>query len=781
MKTTMLAGLVATASAVPRISLDFSGTTSYSTAHAASQPATWPKSAGVSKLYKLADPIVGEHDKGYTQNDGTKVQSRQDFTERCPAGGVAKSTSPANCKIPKATAHDHHEGSIDVETRIFLVNKDGVPENTEVGSDVSAVDFAVRSTYLFKYDAQDASGNRADQLVFALILDDTTAPQIIGECGDEVVNAATGTCATCDKTWKLCHTDVVTDNVDTGLTPELKYVVQRLNGDADPNDPCPLTAPCNRAKATRAISTLYQAEYRVTTSVTDHALWYGTNFKSNPASKTRVITVSDKPAGQEDGDDFNIPWITMKAATNPTSTSTTNEVHECATQYSDNGAHANDKLDDALNKGNCAATNSCVTVHAVNTVPDYVGATGAPATGQYTVTYKAQDSHNNPALNELRLVNVVDRTKPVISLVADPDSGATNTINHRASATADKIGEVSNTGVGSISDPGVTCVDTCDKTTLPITTSWDKTWNPQVVGCYKRDYVCTDKSNNKQNVKRSFCNVDEDAPILTLNRDTDCSGDYCDATVVREAVNDSVYTDAGAKCYDYHHHLITMVLDKTDLSVSQDKTYANHLDTGTTGEYITGDIVDLSTPATYKITYKCTDTAGNPALDATRTVIVKDTTHPTITRKGDATVYLEAGFKYSDAGATAFDTLDLDITGKITKTVETVEGSNNFNGLVSSTTISGKDVKVGKYVLSYHVEDKAGNDEAETIKRTIVVKDTLPPVITLKVGSALLHTSDASATGVNGVTNPAGKSHANKPADTDSGNPNIDRRLRGSQ
>jgi hypothetical protein len=767
----MLAGLVATASAVPRISLDFSGTTTFAVDHASVQPAGFPKSRDDSKIFKLAEPIVGEHDKGYTQPDGTtKVQSRQDFTERCPAGGTAKSTIPdVNCHIPKASAHDHHQGNIDVETRVFLVNNDGVAVNEEMdyaAKGIACVNFDKRSTYLFKYDAADLSGNRADQLVFALILDDTTKPEIIGACGDETVNAATGTCATCDKTWKLCSNDIVTDNVDGDLTHELSYVITRLNGDADPNTPCPLVAPCNRAKAQVAISTLYQAQYEVLTTAKDHAKWYGTNFNSNIQTKTRVITVSDKPEGQEGGDDFNIPTITMHPASIPNGVSATDEVHECATQYTDEGAYANDKLDDALNAGDCAKDNACVTVHNANLVPGYNGQTGAPATGKYTVTYTAQDSHLNPALSQLRNVFVTDTTDPVISLVADTD-GDLETINHHASASNDAIGEVSSTGSGSISDPGVTCIDTCDKTSLPITTSWETTWNPQVVGCYNRNYVCKDKSTNSMSIQREFCNVDEDAPILTLNHDTLDSSNQ--ANVEREAANDAVYTDAGAKCYDYHHHLVKVVLDNTALEKTKENTYGNALDTGTTGEYITGDVVDMSVPGVYHITYKCTDKAGNKANDATRTVTVKDTVAPVITRTGDSTIIIEAGFKYTDLGATATDTLDGTITGKITKTVTTLEGSNSFAELVSSTSVDVP--KVGKYELSYHVLDKAENPAA-IVKRTIVVKDTLPPVITLKVGDTLLHTSSHAALGVNNVANPAGKS--NTLGTSVGSNPNID-------
>lgn len=46
-------------------------------------------------------------------------------------------------------------------------------------------------------------------------------------------------------------------------------------------------------------------------------------------------------------------------------------------------------------------------------------------------------------------------------------------------------------------------------------------------------------------------------------------------------------------------------------------------------------------------------------------------------------------------------------------------------------TLDGKRAEAGKYIILYHVADVAGNSECKTPKRTVIVKDTLPPVITL--------------------------------------------------
>merc|ERR1711966_514014 len=48
------------------------------------------------------------------------------------------------------------------------------------------------------------------------------------------------------------------------------------------------------------------------------------------------------------------------------------------------------------------------------------------------------------------------------------------------------------------------------------------------------------------------------------------------------------------------------------------------------------------------------------------------------------------------------------------------------------------DAEQGKYIIKFNVEDKAGN-AATKLHRTVVVKDTLPPVITLHLKNKLIH------------------------------------------
>merc|ERR1711865_1279300 len=58
--------------------------------------------------------------------------------------------------------------------------------------------------------------------------------------------------------------------------------------------------------------------------------------------------------------------------------------------------------------------------------------------------------------------------------------------------------------------------------------------------------------------------------------------------------------------------------------------------------------------------------------------------------------------------------------------------------------------ETGKYIVTYRVKDKAGNKQCKVAKRTVIVSDTLPPVIALKLNGKLIHTS-----GTKNAANPA--------------------------
>lgn len=131
----------------------------------------------------------------------------------------------------------------------------------------------------------------------------------------------------------------------------------------------------------------------------------------------------------------------------------------------------------------------------------------------------------------------------------------------------------------------------------------------------------------------------------------------------------------------------------------------DNVDTGLTAT-ITGS-VDTSKVGKYTLTYTATDSAGNIGT-ATRIINVTevpDITVPVITLLGDATVNLLQGAIYTDAGATASDNKDGNITNNII-----------INNPVDTSII-------GVYTVTYNVQDSAGNSALEVTRTVNVIEN----------------------------------------------------------
>lgn len=117
-------------------------------------------------------------------------------------------------------------------------------------------------------------------------------------------------------------------------------------------------------------------------------------------------------------------------------------------------------------------------------------------------------------------------------------------------------------------------------------------------------------------------------------------------------------------------------------------------------------------PSSFSYTIVATDGAGNVS-ERTRVVNSgKDVTKPIISMIGSSPIFVEVKSTYTDSGATASDFYFGNFTPFI------VSNSNvNIN-------------KVGTYTVTYDVTDSSGN-AATTVTRTVNVRDTQKPVITL--------------------------------------------------
>ncbi len=121
--------------------------------------------------------------------------------------------------------------------------------------------------------------------------------------------------------------------------------------------------------------------------------------------------------------------------------------------------------------------------------------------------------------------------------------------------------------------------------------------------------------------------------------------------------------------------------------------------TGETGETATETTEEVVTEetATEETTKVITGTTAVDIVDA-EAIPLPDTTPPVITVIGNSPVMVELGSEYTDAGATAVDDVDGDLTGSV-KIVSAV-----------NTAVPGS------YKVTYNVSDKAGNAAVEVTR-----------------------------------------------------------------
>jgi hypothetical protein len=260
------------------------------------------------------------------------------------------------------------------------------------------------------------------------------------------------------------------------------------------------------------------------------------------------------------------------------------------------------------------------------------------------------------------LANQEDTTPPVITLIGS------------ASMSID-VGK-------AFEDPGATASDDVDGdlTDRIIAVS---AVNSSKVGVYTVRYNVNDFSGNAaEEVVREVVVRDPDAPYIFLEGD--------ETIIIAQGEE---YIDPGA-----------IAIDEVDGDIS-------HL-------LVVNNPVDSSTPGTYTVTFNTEDLSGNSAIEVSRTVIV-DGSPPVITLLGDAVVEIPLHEGYTDAGATAVDDVDGDITDRIS-----VYNPVNTNSPAT-------------FIVSYDVIDTAGNP-ADQVTREVKVVDVTPPVIYLSGDSKML-------------------------------------------
>ncbi|HYH97424.1 choice-of-anchor A family protein, partial [Hyalangium sp.] len=279
---------------------------------------------------------------------------------------------------------------------------------------------------------------------------------------------------------------------------------------------------------------------------------------------------------------------------------------------------------------------------------DLAGCTQTPAgpygIGNTSVTLKCTDQGGRWS-SCTGVVTVVDQAPPMV------------TLNGPASQSLECVAG------GTYTDPGTSASDLCEGT-KPVTRTGSV--NVGTPGTYSLSYVSTDSAGNASApVTRTVTVADTLVPTVTLNGLANAALE-CGAA----------YTDSGA-------------------------TAADQCSGNLSGAIVKTGTVNAAVPGTYVLRYNVRDGANRAAPEVSRVVTVRDTTLPTLTLNGSASVTLACGAPYTDPGATANDTCSGNLTPNITVT-------SNLDR-----------TRAGQYTTTFRVADPAGNVRTATRQLTV--------------------------------------------------------------
>jgi uncharacterized repeat protein (TIGR01451 family) len=543
------------------------------------------------------------------------------------------------------------------------------------------------------------------------------APTSSGSCGEPPPGESIVSCSQDSGTFFPVGTTLVTCSGPSGDACHFSVTVDNPGGlSISLNGPNPMTAECgsgfnggsgfNDPGATAINASGQSIPVTVTGNVDvgtggSYTLTYTATEGENSISTTRTVTVTDttKPVITIDGAN---PYQIQQGSCLP---------------FIDPGA---------------SATDGCAGIVAVSrsiTGPGGLTTVDPNMPGTYTITYSATDGTLSATATRTVLVG----NFPPDEVDQPSATGApTITLNGAAEMTVE---------CGSFTDPGATAT-TCGGS-VPVTTSGTV---PNEPGTYTITYSATDNGQTAE-THRIVTVQDTIAPVITLNGaatlEVECHSTYTDAgATASDACAGSVPVTTSGTVDPNTPGTYTITYTATDgthaatpivrtvnvvdtlapvITLNGDNTatvecHTSYTDPGATAfdaclnasvPVTTSGSVDVNTPGTYTITYTATD--GGRTSTATRVVTVVDTIPPTITINGANPVTVECHTSYTDAGATA---------------------SDSCAGSLAVTTSGSVNVNIpGTYTITYTATD---GPHTTTATRSVVVLDTIAPVITLK-------------------------------------------------
>jgi len=690
------------------------------------------------------------------------------------------------CKLPTPCAWDHHDGSLADDITTTTTHLRSIPAGGNVNATeyVTAFDKTLRSMWDLEYNVKDASDNEAEAINYLLIVRDRAAPRCVAidpvtqdkgvatpfatlallavndTVDGSIVPVVDGTAAdysTCtvgERSETLIWTDhagifgtnntnnyctqVRKINVTDSTPPNLTIHNSSLLVDPPANGS---TIECDADGQTVSTDTTAASATAQACTCRDSGSGNASFTLSNDAN-CQISYVMSNLAGNADTYHNATFTITTTAKGYAMKSEETKSFTVIDTKPPKTDIHA--KLHNAWQNGSTATANLSNWLKSGNLT--YTGETGALINAE---------SGANPNPNENgggKYAGTNNSTNLFSTLSVDEGSEYSAVIIQHAAGYLNDHAQIDQFATGG----GVSCEDDCD-TDIEPSVEWSKTnvacddfsadhaenttfsvlsSSDFGTGTYVFKYTCTDEANLESYKCRTIINQDHTLPVITVKNPTKEAGG-CDVTGYCVPASSGTYVDEGASCSD-----------RVDGDINFNVVAK-------------GDIVDTTTVGTYVIQYECKDEAGNVAseIGAARTVIVFDTICPTcgVSIDGENKHIVEASFPLSDLLQAAVNCTD----------------DANGDGLIPTESTAADIEKTGTYIITYTVTDSnnntnfddrngdscticdiSGNDDhaldaaacntASQI-RTIIVKDTLAPIISIVVPALM-----AESTQVNG-------------------------------
>jgi hypothetical protein len=340
------------------------------------------------------------------------------------------------------------------------------------------------------------------------------------------------------------------------------------------------------------------------------------------------------------------------------------------------------------------------------------------AIGSFDVVYTAYDG--NTTVTATRTVNVVDTVPPVITIFGDnPYTLERFDVYTDPGAVVDR---------GSILTTDLTAVDNTlthgssflvTYTATDGNTAHDVTQTRVVNILDTKPPEITLLGDNPYEIQPSVQFQDVD-PGFEVDLGTSVSVDYSNVLTTDNSIFDVIYTASDGvnpdtvlirrvEVADTLSPIIT-ILGDNPITLERYEVYNDEGVTLDPGSFLVSTVstVDNTEVGSYTVTYVSTDNI-NPDTTERRIVNVVDTTAPIVTLNGASSIILE---RYD-----VFSEIDPGVT-------------IDANGTLTSVDISQLDnTTPGTYTVTYNVVDDQNN--ANVITREVVVRDTVPPIVTL--------------------------------------------------